>query len=93
MDQIELYRDTRDSIMQGLEPESWTQMSDAARDRALLAELKAEGNLHPALYPHEDQHLALGHFKVGQPCPYSLVPSIHNCKAVFLAVDLAAHTY
>ena len=68
MDQIDLYRDTRDSIVQGADADAWNNMSDAARDRALLAELRAESNLHPALYPPEDQHVVLGHYKV---CPCS----------------------
>lgn len=64
MDQIELYRETRESIMQGLEVEAWNNMPYAARDRAMLAELKAENNLHPALHPPSDSSAVLGHYKV-----------------------------
>lgn len=65
MDQIELYRETRESIVQGQDAEAWNSMPYAARDRALLAELKAENNLHPALYPPEGSSPEiLGHFKV-----------------------------
>lgn len=64
MDQIELYRHTKESIIQGLDAEAWNTMREEARDRALLAELKADKNLHPALYPPTDPSLVLGHYKV-----------------------------
>lgn len=64
MDQIELYRETRESIVQGMDVESWNSMPYPARDRAMLAELKAESNLHPALYPPDDSADILGHYKV-----------------------------
>ena len=68
MDQIELYRETRESIMQGLDAESWSSLPYAARDRAMLAELKAENNLHPALYQPDDSTAdILGHYKVSTP--------------------------
>lgn len=66
MDQIELYRETRESIAQGLEAGAWHSLPHAARDRALLAELKAEGNLHPALFPADETSPdIIGHYKVG----------------------------
>lgn len=65
IDQIELYRVTRESIVQGLDADAWLAMPQAARDRALLAELKAENNLHPALYP-PDPTAIRGHYKVQQ---------------------------
>lgn len=68
MDQIELYRDTKESIMRGRSAEAWEGMSQGARDRALTAELKAEKNLHPALYPPEDSPAILGHYKVLRAC-------------------------
>ena len=73
MDQIELYRETRESIMQGSDADSWNSMPYAARDRAMLAELKAENNLHPALYPPNDSSAdILGHYKVPASLPVSL---------------------
>ena len=75
MDQIELYRETRESIMQGLDVEAWNSMPYAARDRALLAELKAENNLHPALYPAEDSTEILGHFKASPVLASKCSPS------------------
>ena len=65
MDQIELYRDTKESIMRGMDAEAWLNLPPAARERALLAELKSENNLHPALYPPDDSAAILGHYKVG----------------------------
>ncbi len=66
MDQLMLYRDTRDSILSGLEQEAWRVLPLEARERALQAELKADSNLHPALYPPppEDSAAILGHYKV-----------------------------
>ena len=72
MDQIELYRDTRESIIRGMDPEAWSNMPEAVRDRALLAELKAERNLHPALYPPDDTATVLGHYKARNPSPCTL---------------------
>ena len=69
MDQIELYRDTRESIIRGMDPEAWSNMPEAVRDRALLAELKAERNLHPALYPPDDTATVLGHYKARNSSP------------------------
>ena len=51
MDQILLYRDTRESILAGVDEKAWRHMLPAAREKALQAEMKAESNLHPALYP------------------------------------------
>ena len=65
MEQILLYRDTRESILNGTDAEAWRHMLPAAREKALLAEMKAECNLHPALYPpSEDGSAILGHYKV-----------------------------
>ena len=65
MEQILLYRDTRESILNGTDAEAWRHMLPAAREKALLAEMKAESNLHPALYPpSEDGSAILGHYKV-----------------------------
>lgn len=63
IEQIELYRDTRESIVAGLDAGAWEAMAEGARERALLAELKAERNLHPALYA-ADPAAGLGHYKV-----------------------------
>ena len=60
MDQIELYRHTRESIIQGMDSGTWNKMTGDARERALLAELKADKNLHPALYPPSDNNATLG---------------------------------
>ncbi len=66
MEQILLYRDTRESILNGTDAEAWRHMLPAAREKALQAEMKAESNLHPALYPpSEDGSAILGHYKVG----------------------------
>lgn len=57
--QLELYRDTRDSITLATQnPNCLRDMSPAARDRALQREMRAEGNLHPALQTPD------GHYKV-----------------------------
>lgn len=57
--QLELYRDTRDSILLATQnPDCLRDMSAAARDRALQREMRAEGNLHPALQTPD------GHYKV-----------------------------
>lgn len=62
-EQIELYRVTKQNILQGLSEEAFTQMTPQARERALLQEMKSEGTLHPALYPH-DKGPFTGHYKV-----------------------------
>lgn len=66
MDQLMLYRDTRDSILSGLDQDAWRVLPLEARERALQAELKADSNLHPALYPPApaDSTAILGHYKV-----------------------------
>ena len=57
--QLELYRDTRDSILLATQqPHCLRDMSPAARDRAFQREMKAEKNLHPALQTPD------GHYKV-----------------------------
>ena len=69
MEQILLYRDTRESILAGTDAEAWRHMLPAAREKALQAEMKAESNLHPALYPpSEDGSAILGHYKVFASC-------------------------
>lgn len=58
--QLELYRDTRDSILLATQqPHCLRDMSAAARDRALQREMRAEKNLHPALQTPD------GHYRVG----------------------------
>ncbi|KAK9836709.1 hypothetical protein WJX74_006496 [Apatococcus lobatus] len=65
MVQIELFRQTRESIVQGLGEGAFRGMTVAARERAFVQELKADGNLHPALYSHNDSSPALlGHYRV-----------------------------
>lgn len=78
---MELYRDTRDSIVRGSDPEVWEAMPEASRDRALLAELKAERNLHPALYP-ADPNMGLGHYKV-------MPATVAYCRSHLLEKDVA----
>lgn len=60
--QIDLYRDTRESIQLaarcGL---ALKDMQPAARERAFQREMKAENNLHPAM------HSPQGHYLVGAP--------------------------
>ena len=65
-EQIELYRVTKQNILQGLSEEAFTQMTPQARERALLQEMKSEGTLHPALLPH-DKGPFTGHYKVTIP--------------------------
>lgn len=67
-EQIELYRVTKQNILQGLSEEAFTQMTPQARERALLQEMKSEGTLHPALYPH-DKGPFTGHYKVTATAP------------------------
>lgn len=62
-EQVELYRVTKQNILQGLSEEAFTQMTPQARERALLQEMKSEGTLHPALYPY-DKGPYTGHYKV-----------------------------
>ncbi|KAI3433581.1 hypothetical protein D9Q98_003392 [Chlorella vulgaris] len=58
MEQLELYRDTRDSILLATQqPHCLRDMSQAARDRAFQREMKADNNLHPALLTPD------GHYK------------------------------
>jgi len=52
---LELYRDTRDSVG----AEELEKMTPLARDRALRLEMRAEGNLHPALYSNESHYEVL----------------------------------
>ncbi len=62
MEQIELFRETRDSIQRARGPGNvFRDMSSAAWDRALQREMKAEGNLHPALCTPD------GHYRVRDP--------------------------
>jgi len=45
--------------------DSWRAMPLAARERALQAEMRTEGNLHPALFPPSaDPSSLLGHYRV-----------------------------
>ncbi|CAL8462775.1 g2308 [Coccomyxa elongata] len=74
MEQIMLYRDTRDSILAGLDHEAWRVMPLESRERALQAEMKADCNLHPALYPPSaDSSAILGHYKVMKQVSEGLV--------------------
>lgn len=57
--QLELFRDTRDSILAAHGPTALVDMTPAARERAFRQEMRAEKNLHPALQTPE------GHYKVG----------------------------
>ena len=61
-DQVKLLRRTRQSIV-GDDVDAWALMPLAAKDRALAAELKTEGSLHAALWPH-NQHTCRGHYAV-----------------------------
>ena len=58
MEQMELYRYTRESIQAGRGAAAFRDMPLKARDRALAQEMKAENNLHPALCTPD------GHYKV-----------------------------
>ena len=76
-EQIELYRMTKQNILQGLSEDAFTQMTPQARERALLQEMKSEHNLHPALYPH-DKGSFTGHYKVttqAVTCEHELQPA------------------
>ncbi len=53
---LELYRDTRESVGAA----NLEKMTPLARDRALRLEMRAEGNLHPALYGN-DAHYEVWH--------------------------------
>ena len=64
MEQLLLYRDTRDSILAGQPAQAWGDMSSAVRERALQREMRADCNLHPALCPPEEGPAILGHYKV-----------------------------
>jgi len=59
MEQVDLFRYTRESIQRARGPGAvFRDMSSAAWDRALQQEMKAEGNLHPALCTPD------GHYRV-----------------------------
>ena len=84
--QLELYRDTRESILTATQqPNCLRDMSPAARDRALEREMRAEKNLHPALQTPD------GHYKVRrglvwwgavwQSQPSCVVHGCHLCAA------------
>ena len=57
MEQMDLYRYTKESIQAGRGAAAFRDMSLKARDRALQQEMKAERNLHPALCTPD------GHYK------------------------------
>lgn len=67
-EQIELYRTTKQSILQDLPEQAFQQMTPQARERALQQEMKSAGTLHPALYP-PDKGQFTGHFKVSVAMP------------------------
>ena len=58
MEQIELYRYTKESIQTGGGGQAFRDMNLKARERALQQEMKAENNLHPAFCTPD------GHYKV-----------------------------
>ena len=87
-EQIELYRLTKQNILQGLSEEAFTQMTPQARERALLQEMKSEGTLHPALYPH-DKGPFTGHYKVTALLP---VGSCHSAAPSSLKLSLPHST-
>ena len=64
MEQIDLFRYTRASIQEGVGEQAFQQMTAAARERAMQAEMRAEKNLHPALYPPGSGQAPTGHYKV-----------------------------
>jgi hypothetical protein len=76
MEQIDLYRDTRDSIIGVLGVAAFRGMSPAARERALIAEMRAERNLHPAFMTPD------GHYKVRFTFGVLLRRSDVSCRAV-----------
>lgn len=63
MEQIDLFRYTRASIQEGVGEQAFRQMTAAACERAMQAEMRAEKNLHPALYPPGSGHAPTGHYK------------------------------
>ena len=72
--QIELFRDTRDSLLSAHGPAALVNMTPAARERAFRQEMRAEKNLHPALAAPEGHYKASpGHCLVRSvwvhPCP------------------------
>ena len=75
MEQIDLFRYTRASIQEGVGEQAFQQMTAAARERAMQAEMRAEKNLHPALYPPGSGHAPTGHYKVR--CRCQAVPACH----------------
>ena len=68
MEQIDLFRYTRASIQEGVGEQAFQQMTAAARERAMQAEMRAEKNLHPALYPPGAGQAPTGHYKVRCCC-------------------------
>ena len=70
-EQIELYRATKQSILQDLPEQAFQQMTPQARERALQQEMKSAGTLHPALYP-PDKGMFTGHFKVAHLTSHAL---------------------
>ena len=62
MEQMDLYRSTKESILAGRGAAAFRDMNLKARDRALQQEMKAERNLHPALCTPD------GHYKARIAC-------------------------
>ncbi|GAB4817940.1 hypothetical protein N2152v2_004986 [Parachlorella kessleri] len=56
METLELFRDTRDSILAAHGPTALIDMTPAARERAFRQEMRAEKNLHPALQTPEGHY-------------------------------------
>ena len=78
-EQIELYRSTKQSILQDLPEEAFQQMTPQARERALQQEMKSAGTLHPALHP-ADKGPFTGHYKVKTlPLPSSPQVAVSSC--------------
>lgn len=82
--QLELYRDTRESILSATQqPNCLRDMSPAARDRALEREMRAEKNLHPALQTPD------GHYKVQRGCgSLSAVPCCGATRQLHVSLRL-----
>ena len=78
--QLELYRDTRESILLATQqPRCLRDMAPAARDRAFRAEMRAERNLHPALQaPAARVRGGAGPAVSAAPCGPGRGPALHG---------------
>ena len=78
MEQMDLYRYTKESILAGRGAAAFRDMNLKARDRALQQEMKAERNLHPALCTPD------GHYKARNAALWASAWAAHAVSYDFI---------